>query len=54
MTQKTIHKLLKDIHIKLDYIIELLRDETLRYPGHETYLDSMNENKSEFKSNRNK
>jgi len=54
MTQKTIHKLLKDIHAKLDYIIELLRDDTLRYPGHETYLDSMNEDKPEFEYNPNK
>jgi hypothetical protein len=54
MTQKTIEKLLTDIHTKLDYIIEMLRDDTLRYPGHETYLDSMNEDNPEFESNPNK
>ena len=43
MTQKTIAKLLSDIHTKLDYIIDLIRDDTLRYPGHETYMDSMND-----------
>ena len=43
MTQKTIPQLLKDIHKKLDYIIDLLRDDTLRYPGHETYMDSIND-----------
>lgn len=42
MTRTTIEKLLSDIHTKLDYIIELLRDDTLRYPGHETYLESLN------------
>ena len=42
MTQKTIPQLIKDIHSKLDYIIEILRDDTLRYPGHETYLESLN------------
>ena len=41
MTQKNIEKLIKDIHSKLDYIIEILRDDTLRYPGHETYLESL-------------
>jgi len=53
MTQKTIEKLLTDIHTKLDYIIEMLRDDTLHYPGHETYLESINEDKSEFESNQN-
>ena len=42
MTQKTIPQLIKDIHSKLDYIIEILRDDTLRYPSHETYLESLN------------
>ena len=41
MTQKNIPQLLKDIHSKLDYIIEILRDDTLHYPGHETYLESL-------------
>ena len=43
MTQKTIHELISDIHQKLDYIIDLIRDDTLRYPGHETYLENLND-----------
>jgi hypothetical protein len=43
MTRKSIEKLLSDIHTKLDYIIELLRDDTLRYPGHETYLERLDQ-----------
>ena len=42
MTQKNIPQLIKDIHTKLDYIIDILRDDTLRYPGHETYFESLN------------
>jgi len=54
MTQTTIEKLLTDIHTKLDYIIELLRDDTLRYPGHETYLESLNSKKPSEKSHHRK
>jgi hypothetical protein len=54
MTQKTIPQLIKDIHSKLDYIIEILRDDTLRYPGHETYLESLTDEDHPRKSRPNK
>jgi len=54
MTRKTIKKLLIEVHAKLDYIIELLRDDTIRYPGHETYLDSLNAEDQSNKSHTHK
>lgn len=32
---------LATLHQKLDYLIELMRDESLRYPHHQSYLDTL-------------
>ncbi|MBK7105902.1 MAG: hypothetical protein IPH62_11525 [Ignavibacteriae bacterium] len=37
-------KLLKEVNQKLDYIINLLRDEELKYPFHNNYQDFIEHN----------
>ncbi len=46
-SKKTTNKeLLKSIDQKVDYIITLLKEEELRFPYHQTFMDSYNINKS--------
>ena len=45
--KKTTNKgLLKSIDQKVDYIISLLKEDELRFPYHQTFLDSYNIDRS--------
>jgi len=37
-------KLLKDVNLKLDYIIKLLREEEYKYPFHNNYFVTLQNN----------
>ena len=37
-------KLLKEVNQKLDYIIKLLREEEYKYPFHNNYFDTLQNN----------
>jgi hypothetical protein len=37
-------KLLNEVNQKLDYIIKLLRDEEYKYPFHNNYFDTLQNN----------
>ncbi len=37
-------KLLQEVNTKLDYIIKLLREEELKYPFHNNYLETFENN----------
>ncbi len=39
ITRQEVRELLQELNQKIDYIIEILREEGLRYPHHQTFLD---------------
>ncbi len=38
--ENEVKELLQELNQKVDYIIEMLREEELRYPYHQSFLDS--------------
>ena len=42
------NQLLQDLNQKVDYIIEILREEELRYPHHQLYNDIITSNQNRY------
>jgi len=40
MEEKEVKELLQELNQKVDHIIEMLREEELRYPHHQYFLDT--------------
>jgi len=40
MIENEVKELLQQLNQKVDYIIEMLREEELRYPYHQSFLDT--------------
>ena len=38
--ENDVRELLQELNQKVDYIIEMLREEELRYPYHQSFLDT--------------
>jgi len=38
--ENDVKELLQELNLKVDYIIEMLREEELRYPYHQSFLDT--------------
>ncbi len=38
--ENDVKELLQELNQKVDYIIEILREEELRYPHHQSFLDT--------------
>jgi len=44
--ENEVNELLQQLNQKVDYIIEILREEELRYPYHQSYVDTYQENRN--------
>ena len=40
LEENEVRELLQELNQKVDYIIEILREEELRYPYHQSFLDT--------------
>lgn len=44
--ENDVKELLRELNQKVDYIIEMLREEELRYPYHQSFLDTYQNNRN--------
>ncbi len=44
--ENDVKELLQELNQKVDYIIEILREEELRYPYHQSFLDTFQKNRN--------
>lgn len=44
--ENDVNELLQELNQKVDYIIEILREEELRYPYHQSFLDTYQNNRN--------
>ncbi len=44
--ENDVKELLLELNQKVDYIIEILREEELRYPYHQSFLDTSQNNRN--------